>query len=85
MSPPPVDSVDEFKIASSSYSAEFGSAAGGLDQRRDQSRHQRISRDAVGVLPERQAQHTKFLRAFDADRNQFFDRTSSERRVAVLY
>lgn len=30
VSPPPVDSVDEFKIASSSYSAEFGSAAGGL-------------------------------------------------------
>jgi Carboxypeptidase regulatory-like domain/TonB-dependent Receptor Plug Domain len=30
VAPPPVDSVQEFKISSSSYSAEFGSAAGGL-------------------------------------------------------
>jgi hypothetical protein len=30
VSPPPVDSIDEFRIATSGYTAEFGSAAGGL-------------------------------------------------------
>jgi TonB-dependent Receptor Plug Domain len=30
VSPPPIDSIDEFRVASSGYSAEFGSAAGGL-------------------------------------------------------
>jgi len=30
VSPPPIDSIDEFRIATSGYSAEFGSAAGGL-------------------------------------------------------
>ena len=30
VSPPPIDSIEEFRIATSGYSAEFGSAAGGL-------------------------------------------------------
>jgi hypothetical protein len=30
VSPPPIDSIDEFRVATSGYSAEFGSAAGGL-------------------------------------------------------
>ena len=30
VSPPPIDSIDEFRVATSGYTAEFGSAAGGL-------------------------------------------------------
>ncbi len=30
VSPPPIDSIDQFRVATSGYSAEFGSAAGGL-------------------------------------------------------
>ncbi len=30
VSPPPIDSIEEFRIATSSFTAEFGSAAGGL-------------------------------------------------------
>lgn len=30
VSPPPIDSIEEFRVATSGYTAEFGSAAGGL-------------------------------------------------------
>jgi hypothetical protein len=30
ISPPPIDAIDEFRIATSGYTAEFGSAAGGI-------------------------------------------------------
>ena len=50
---------EEFKVQTRTYSAEFGKAAGAVDQRLDQAGHQRVPRHGLRVLPRRgvQRQH----------------------------
>ncbi len=53
---PPVDALEEFRVQTRTYSAEFGRAAGRGDQRVDQAGQQRVSGQRLRVLPRRGAQ-----------------------------
>jgi len=51
---PPVDAVQEFKVQTSDFSAEFGRSGAAVSERTIKVRNQSIPWRGMGVLPQRQ-------------------------------
>ena len=51
----PLDSVQEFSVVTSNFSAQYGRATGGIVNVADQVGHQQLPRNRLRVLPQRQA------------------------------
>ena len=60
---PPPDAIQEFKILTHAFSAEYGRNAGLGRQRRDQVGHEHAGRRGLGVQPRRRAAGAQLLRA----------------------
>ena len=58
---PVIDAIQEFKIESNSPPAEFGRFNGGVINLTTKSRHERVSRQRLRVLPQRGAERAELL------------------------
>ena len=58
---PPPDALQEFRVQTRTYSAEFGTSAGAVINASHQERHERVSRRRLGVPAEQQARRQQLF------------------------
>ena len=64
----PLDSVQEFSVITSNFSAQYGRASGGVVNVATKSGHQPVPRHGLRVLPQRRARHQHLRQQGQRDR-----------------